>query len=360
MEGTETYPALLEAIRSARHHVHLMAYIIGRDALARKVLDACAERARHGVQVRVLYDEFGSAVASLTQFFRRYRWVPNMRVVGYTQVNLFKQQIQVNLRNHRKIAVIDGRSAFTGGVNLHAGHLPRDGRPAIRDYHFRIRGPLVNELQYTFLRDWYYMTGEDPDILLGKDYFGHAEAAGAIAARIVNSGPPALMNSLDDVLFSALSEARADVLAVTPYLILTEPLLQAMRIAAMRGVSVRLVVPENNNITAVHYASRAQYAPLLAAGVRIFERKGPLLHAKALVIDHALSIFGSANLDVRSLRLNYETNVVSSDEALAGTALREMLADLAESTEIAPNLWLRRPWRQRLLENLYALASPVL
>lgn len=360
LDGTETYPAMLEAIRGARHHIHLLFYIIGRDDVARAMLDACAEKAREGVKVRVLFDEFGSASASLTKFFRRYRWVPNMRTVGFTQVNLLKQRIQVNLRNHRKIAVVDGEVAFTGGVNLHGGHLPSGGKLAIRDYHFRVRGPLVNELQYTFLRDWYYMTDEDAEELLSEAYFGRHETAGPIAARIVNSGPASAQNSLEDLFFNAMSEARNDVLAVTPYLILTEPLAHAMRIAAMRGVHVRLIVPANNNHRSVKHASRSQYADLLSAGVRIFERRGPLLHAKAMVIDGALSIFGTANLDVRSLRLNYETNVVSYDAALAGRLVAEMQVDLAESDEIDLNVWLRRPWRQRVLENAFALIAPIL
>jgi len=360
LDGAETYPALLEAIRGAHHHIHLMVYIIGHDAISREVLDACAERARDGVKVRILYDEFGSAGARIRKFFRRYRWVANMQVVGFTQVGLLKRSIQINLRNHRKIAVVDGEVAFTGGVNLHQGHLPKDGNLAIRDYHFRIRGPLVNELQYTFLRDWYYMTDEDSRELLSQAYFGRPEAVGDIAARIVNSGPSSAQNSLDDVLFTALSEASRDVIAVTPYLILTEPLLQAMRMAAMRGVSVRLIVPGNNNHRSVLHASRSQYAALLEAGVRIYERRGPLLHAKAMVIDGSLSIFGTANLDIRSLRLNYETSIVSYDQTLAGRLLQEMRVDLEESEEIDLNRWLRRPWKQRILENAMALISPIL
>jgi cardiolipin synthase len=360
LDGTETYPAMREAIRGAKHHIHLMAYIIGADTAARELLDACAERAAAGVKVRVMYDEFGSAEARLRKFFRRYRWVPNFRIVGFTQVNLLKRQIQVNLRNHRKIAVVDGSVAFTGGVNLHNGHLPIDGQLKVRDFHFRVRGPLVNELQYTFLRDWYYMTDEDPDELLSEAYFGRHLAAGPITARIVNSGPSSAPNSLDDVFFNALSEARRDVVATTPYLVLTEPLMEAMRMASMRGVTVRLIVPGNNNHISVKYASRSQYASLLTAGVRIFERHGPLLHAKAMVIDGALSIIGSANLDVRSLRLNYETVIVSYDATLAGRLLQEVQVDLAESEEVDLNIWSRRPWSQRVLENAFALISPIL
>lgn len=360
LDGTETYPAMLEAIRAAKHHVHLMAYIISPDEAAREILDACAERAAAGVQVRVMFDAYGSAPARMRRFFHRYRWVKNMRVVTFTQVNLFKRQIQINLRNHRKIAVVDGVVAFTGGVNLRRCHVPHDGRLDVRDYHFRVRGPLVSELQYTFLRDWYYMTDEDPGVLLSEAYFGRHAAAGPIAARIVNSGPTSTQNSLDDVFHTALAEARHDVLAVTPYLVPTEPLLQAMRTAAMRGVQVRLIVPANNNHVSVKHASRSSYSPLLESGVRIFERRGPLLHAKAMVIDDAFSIFGTANLDVRSLRLNYETMVVSYDAALAGRLVQEMQVDLAASDEIDLNVWVRRPWRHRLLENTFALASPIL
>ncbi len=360
LDGTETYPALLDAIRSARHHIHLCFYIIGRDQIARAVLDACAERAREGVQVRVLFDEFGSAVASLTRFFRHYRWVPNMRVVGFSQVDLFKKRLQINLRNHRKIAVIDGLIAFTGGINLHRGHVASQGSPAIRDYHFEIRGPLVNELQYTFLQDWYSMTEENPEDLLSDAYFCCRDAVGAVAARVVNSGPSSAEHSLEDLFFNALGEARKAVLAVTPYLVLTEPLLHAFRMTALRGVHVRLVVPGNNNHRSVQYAARSQYGPLLEAGVRIFERRGPLLHAKAMVIDDALSIVGTANLDVRSLRLNYETSVISYDAALAARLLREIRIEIEHSDEIDPNAWAVRPWRRRVLENAFALATPVL
>jgi len=247
LDGTETYPALLEAIAQAKHHIHLLYYIIGCDALAHEILDACAERARAGIKVRILFDEFGSAKASLSRMFRRYRNVPNMRIVGFTQVNILKQRIQINLRNHRKIAVVDGVVSFTGGINLHDGHLPSNGKLAIRDYHFRIRGPLVNELQYTFLSDWYFMTDENPEELLSEAYFGCCTAVGNISARIVNSGPSSPGHSLEDLFFNALSEAQQKIVVVTPYLVLPPTLIQAMRMTAMRGVSVRLIVPANNN-----------------------------------------------------------------------------------------------------------------
>jgi cardiolipin synthase len=358
--GPETFPAMLEAIREAKRHIHVMSYIIGRDAVGREILDACAARARDGVKVRVMYDAFGTAPARLTLFFRRYRHVPNMRIQKFSLVNLFRQQFQVNLRNHRKIIVVDAETAFTGGVNLHKGHVGDGGRPPIRDYHFRIRGPLVNELQYTFLRDWYYMTDESPAELLSEAYFGRCSGAGAISARLVNCGPTSLGNSVEEVFFSAVTAATSDIVIVSPYLVLTEPLFFALRMAAMRDVRVRLILPAKNNHKSVYFASRAQYGALLEAGVRIYERRGALLHAKAMIVDGAVSIVGSANMDVRSLRLNYETTVVSYDAALAGKLMTVILADISESAEVSLNLWSKRPLRQRLLENFFSLADPIL
>lgn len=360
-DGTETFPAMLEAIRGARHHIHILSYIIGADAVGREILDACAERARAGVKVRVVTDAFGSQPARLCRFFRRYNRIPGMRVVAFSLVNLLKQQVQINLRNHRKLFIVDGETGFVGGVNLHAGHVASHERPAIRDYHFRVQGPLVNELQYTFMRDWYYMTDESPEELLGEAYFGrHAAAAGTVSARLVNSGPTSIERSVEEVFFNAVTAAQRDIVAVTPYFVPTEPLLYALRTSAMRGVQVRIVVPAVNNHRSVHYASQALYAGLLEAGVRIYERRGPLLHAKAMVVDGLLSIVGSANLDVRSLRLNFESTVVAYDTTLAERLLAEMLADIAASDEVLLNAWLKRPWRRRVLENACSLADQIL
>lgn len=359
-DGTEAFPAMLEAIRSAQHHIHLMSYIINRDSVGRMILDACAARAREGVKVRVMYDAFGSMWARWSFFFLRYRSIPNLRIVKFSQANFLKQQFQINLRNHRKSLVVDGRVAFTGGINLHDGHVEKKSVPAIRDYHFEILGPLVNEIQYTFIRDWYAMTDESPEELLSESYFGKQDSAGTVAARLVNCGPTSLENSVEEVFFNAIVEARSEITIVTPYLVLTEPLLYALRMTAMRGVLIRLIVPANNNHKSVFYASRSQYQELLEAGVRIFERREPLLHAKAMVADGSISIFGSANMDVRSLRLNYETIVVSYDADLAGRLMGEMLIEISESNEIHLRAWLKRSRLDRLLENAWSLATPIL
>ena len=171
-DGEEAYPAMLEAIRLARHHIHLQSYIVGADSVGRMFFDLLAARAREGVRVRVLYDDFGSARTRLLGFFRRYRGVHNLQIVGFSQVNPVKRQFQLNLRNHRKLLIVDGRRGFIGGMNLSAAHHPDAKDTAgIRDYHFAVDGPIVLELQYTFLRDWYYMTDENAETLLSRDHF---------------------------------------------------------------------------------------------------------------------------------------------------------------------------------------------
>lgn len=359
-EGEQTYERMLAAIAQATDHVHFQTYIMGNDIIGRQLMEALAARARAGVHVRVLYDQFGSARARLGRFFRQYRHVPNLSIVGFTQVNPLKRQFQLNLRNHRKILIIDGRLGFTGGLNVHAGHLPGNTRPPIRDYHFACRGPIVGELQYTFLRDWYYMTDEDADALLDERHFPHQPPAGGAAVRIINGGPTSEAEALTDAFFTAIEAAREQIIAVTPYFVPPDDILRAFRSAALRGVEVKLILPGRNNHISVAYASRARYATLLEAGVRIFERQTAFIHAKALLVDDAIALVGSANLDIRSLRLNYETNLVVMDPRLSSQLKEIILEDLARSREIDLPSWRQRSTAQKICENLYSLMTPVL
>jgi cardiolipin synthase len=358
--GDEAYPAMADAIRGAQQHIHMQTFILGNDATGVMFLDLLAERARAGVCVRLLYDHFGSTRAWLRGLFRRYRGVPNLQIEGWTQANPIKRQFQVNLRNHRKVLILDGHAAFMGGLNLDDVNVSRPGRPADRDYHFSVRGPIVQELQYSFLRDWYFMTDEDPQTLLRKECFPHIEPAGRALVRVVNGGPTSEVENITDVFFSTIGAARRQLLVVTPYLVPTPDLVRALRAAALRGVDVRAVVPGRNNHVYAGMASRAIYEDLMGAGVRIFERHGPFLHGKALLADDAVAVVGTANLDVRSLRLNYETNLVVYDESFIGELKRVVLEDQSLSEEISLVQWRKRPIRQRMLENFCHLMAPML
>jgi len=363
LTGDAAFPRMLEAIAAARHHIHLQSFIIGADEVGRRFFDALVERARNGVDVRVLYDRFGSTGALWRGFFRKQarRGGPRLQLVGWTQANPLKTQFQINLRNHRKLLVVDGRVAFTGGINLQAVHTTAaDGNPAARDYHFELHGPIVQELQYAFLRDWYFMTDETPDVLLHEDHFPPVAPVGDACLRIINGGPSAPREKIADTYFAAFTSARRQILLVTPYFVPPPALLAALRGAALRGVDVRLVVPRDNNHFYAGWAGRALYEELLRDGVRIFERRPPFLHAKALLVDDLLAIVGTANLDVRSLRLNYETNLAVFDERFANTLKPILLEELAAADEILLNAWQQRSVRRRLMENFCHLLEPVL
>ncbi len=360
VDAREAYPDIFAAIRSARHHIHLQSYIIGADETGRELMDALAERAAAGVEVRVMYDEYGSAYASMHGFFRRYACHPRLHMVGFTQANLHKRQFQINLRNHRKILVVDGRVGYTGGMNFYDVYRPHGSTPPTHDYHFRIEGPAVLELQYSFLRDWYYMTDEAPETLLAPEHFPPSAAVGQTPVRLLNNGPTLTeSDALLDALFAAISGARRQVLIVTPYFVPPPDIQRALRCAALRGVEIKVLVPSINNHAYVGFASRALYDGLLEAGVRIYEQPPPFLHAKALLVDDCIAFIGSANLDARSLRLNYENSLVVLDERFGSELKHIVLNDFALGHEIQLAHWRTRPLRERLTENFCSLLSPV-
>ena len=360
VDGDAAYPRMLDAIRNARRHIHLQSYIIGNDQISREFIDALVAKAREGVQVRLLYDRFGSSRALFGGLFRRAGKVPNFQVAGWTQANPFKRQFQINLRNHRKTMVVDGETGFFGGMNLLDDHITRPGRPPIRDYHFEVEGPTVQELQFAFLRDWYFITEESPQTLLTEDYFPRVKPVGNITARLISSGPSDANDVAGEMFFAGIALAKKQILAVTPYFVPTMDILRALRSAALRGMDVRLVVPSENNHRYVHHASRALYEELLLAGVRIFERRPPFMHSKAMVIDGEFALVGTANLDVRSLSLNYETSMAVYSEAFVDVMKNIIHEDLAASDEVLLADWQNRPARRRLLENFAALLTPVL
>ena len=360
LTGDEAFPKMLDAIREARHHVHLQSFIIGNDAVGREFMEAVAAKARDGVRVRVLYDRFGSSHALWGGLFRKYRKMPNLSIAGWTQSNLFRKQLHFNLRNHRKALIVDGRIGFMGGVNLNEYSRSCAGQPAIQDYHFRLLGPVVQELQYSFLRDWHVMTEEDPERLLSAEHFRRLHEEGKALARVVNSGPSSDLRVAVDVFFNAVNSAREQVLIITPYFLPSEDLLRALRLAALRGVRVQLVVPEKSNHWYTTWAGRATYEDLLEAGVRIYERPPPFMHAKAMVVDDRLGVVGSANWDFRSLYSNYETLLTAYDPDFAATLKRMMSEDLHASREVEWPAFKIRPIHQRYLENACGLLSPLL
>ncbi len=360
VDGDQFYPALFDAIGSARSSVHLQTFIFARDRIGRELLELLAERARAGVACRLLYDRFGSTIAHFSGFFKPAR-AAGVEVHSISQANPLKGRFQINLRNHRKIAVIDGRIGFVGGINIHdRNYSAYTNGPPIRDYHARVEGPAVSDLQFQFVEDWTFASRQDPDPLLQPAYFPQLESAGDALVQVVPGGPDVGGHGLADAVFAAIAAAQRTITIATPYFVPDEPIIQALRYAALRGVDVKIVVPKHSNHWYTGFAARALYEPLLKAGVRIFERRPPFMHAKALVADGEYAMIGSANLDYRSLHLNFETNLEVADREFVGSLVRQLADEIAHSEEVVLGLYAARPLTRRLAENFCYLFQPML
>jgi len=360
VDGDEFYPALREAIEGAHHTIHLQTFIFAVDRTGQEFRDLLARRAAEGVTVRLLYDRFGSATAHVTRFFEPARRC-GVRVHSISQANPLKGRFQINLRNHRKVAVMDGHVAFVGGINIADGNVAAftDGQP-IRDYHVRIEGPAVADIQLGFLEDWYFASREPPEELFGPDSVPEFHRAGEALIQVVPGGPESAGRGLADAFFAAIVAAEESIDLTTPYFVPDQPIIRALRYAAQRGVRVRLVVPAKNNHWYTGFAARALYSRLLGAGVRIFERRPPFMHAKSLVVDGVYAMMGSANLDYRSLHLNFETNVEIVDPGFVSALSRQVETEIAASREVTGEAHAARPLPRKLLENFCRLFEPVL
>ncbi len=397
VDGDAFYPALFEAVDGAERSIHVQTYIFARDRVGRALRDRLAARARDGLEVRLLYDRFGSTFAHFSGFFAPLRQA-GAEARSISQANPLKGRLQINLRNHRKLVVVDGRVGFVGGMNIAERNVSRPAetgmrgasaptgpsmptapampgvaaatitdrttpepvRPADRDYQVRLEGPAVADLQLKFLEDWCFATGAAPSGLLGPGCFPPLDPVGEALVQVVPGAPETGGRGLAESVFAAIVAAERSVTIVTPYFIPDEPILQALRYAAFRGVRVRLVLPARSNHWYTGYAARALYEPLLQAGVRIFERGPPFMHAKALVVDGVYALLGSANLDHRSLYLNFELNLEVAEPAFLARVERQVAREVAASREITLDAHRTRALPRRLLENFCRLFQPVL
>lgn len=317
LSGDEAYDAFERAVRDARHHIHFEFYIWRADETGRRFRDLLMEKARAGVEVRVLYDGIGGS--EVHGEFMRPLVEAGGRAAPFLPVNIFERRLRVNFRNHRKIIVVDGQVGFTGGVNI------GDEYREWEDTAVRLEGPVVYQLQEVFAEDWYFATGEN---LATNLYFPPAfgpsacEAPpGSATARVIASGPDLKRQIMHQVFFMAISLARTRIWLVTPYFIPEQSIIAALTTAALRGVDVQLIVPGDgaSDVSIARWAGQAFYEELLESGVKIHEYKGKVLHAKVLLVDDVWSFVGSANLDIRSFRLNFEINCLVSDPRDAPT-----------------------------------------
>lgn len=326
--GENAYPAMLEAIAEARHSVNLSTYIFDGDAAGRRFVEALKAAAERGVEVRVIIDGLGEKYS-----VPRARTLLKGSGVKVARFLPMRQGAYINLRNHRKILVVDGCKAFTGGMNIGDRHIVKrsGGPPPVVDMHFMLEGPEVMELQQAFLEDWYFVAGE---LLDEQRFFPPISTAGQALVRAISDGPEKEFRKLQCIILGALSCARERVQIMTPYFIPDGSLISALATAALRGVEVTLILPALNNLPFVHWATRAYLWELLQQGIRVYYQPPPFVHTKLFIVDGAWSLIGSANLDPRSLRLNFELDLEVYDRGFAGLLVRHFEVVLAKSREV--------------------------
>jgi cardiolipin synthase len=356
--GHAAYPAMLEAIDRARTSVVLASYIFDAAGIGAAFIDALHRAQRRGVAVRVLIDDVyvrlsrGSAYPVL-----RAKGVP---VASFNPPIIPARLHAANLRNHRKLLIVDGRLGFTGGMNIHTPYWnPEDPGRARRDLHFRVQGPVVGHLADAFARDWLDTTGEP----LGPAFWGSPPAplpAATSLARGIEAGPDEAIDRVRWTFLGAIAAARHSVRIWTPYFVPDQALLSALATAALRGVAVEVLTPQNGDHPFVQWAARAHYWQILEHGARIFERSGPFDHTKLMLVDDEWVCLGSANWDARSLRLNFEFNVEVYDPGLAAVLAQHFVSARDEARRITLDDVDRRPLAIKLRDGFARLFAPVL
>jgi cardiolipin synthase len=352
--GDQAYPAMLVAIRRAEESINLSSYIFDAEGIGNDFVQHLKEAAARGVAVRVIIDALGEKYSRVSPA-RAFRGSP-VRLERYLPL---RHGAYINLRNHRKSLIIDGREAFTGGMNIRGRHLLATAEPgaALRDIHFAVQGPVVADLQRSFLEDWFFVTGER---LTDPIFFPALEQRGSALARCISDGPDKEFRKLEQIIMGALSCSDRSVCIMTPYFIPDNALVAALTTAALRGVDVRIVLPGLNNLPFVQWASQAILGELLAAGIRVFYQPPPFVHSKLLVVDDIWTLIGSANLDTRSLRLNFEQNLSVYDADVAATLRRHFDQAQLRSREITREEIDRRPLPVKLRDGFFHLFSPYL
>lgn len=353
--GKDKFEALCEEIRKAEKHIHLQYYIFLDDNIGHKIRKLLAEKAKEGVEVRVLYDDMGSWKAH-SKFFKEMA-AEGIFVESFLKVKFRILTSRVNYRNHRKVVVIDGKVGFMGGMNIADRYIDGACGGIWRDSHFKLEGKAVHALQTSFIIDWYASRNE---LLVSNNYFPILESHGDVLMQIATSGPTGEFKEIHQGIFQAITNAKNYVYIQTPYLIPTDALMLAIQTAALSGVDVRIIIPEKSDTTFVQIASRSFIKFLLDAKVKVYFFKKGFIHSKLMVIDDTLTITGSANMDVRSFEHNFEIDAFIYSQSTAATTKAIFMDDLNSSEIINLDEWMKRPRLQKFSESVLRLFTPLL
>jgi cardiolipin synthase len=351
----ENYRRQLAAIDAARHHVHVQYYIFQPDYIGWQFREAMERAAARGVAVRFLYDAVGCM--NLSRRFLAEMQAAGIHVACFIPFNLLTRRWIYNFRNHRKIVIADGAVAYTGGANVGKEYVGESDVGLWFDAQVELRGPAVLQLQRVFVGDWAFASGEE---LTGPELFPEAARCGTVAAQLAAGGPDGDAAVYHELFFSAITNAVGCIRIATAYFVPSEAILVALATAARRGVDVQLILPARGTHRFVELAGQSYYQELLEAGVRIYEFIPGYLHSKVLTVDHRWSLVGSANLDNRSMKLNFEVGLVCYDSDVT-LELDRLLDEYQKSSRrLELSIWRSRPLRRRIAENSARLFSSVL
>lgn len=362
LNGENKFPKVFEALQNAKNHIHIEYYIFNADSIGCKIIDLLIEKAQQGVTVRFIYDDFGSREI-------RKKQVPRLIAAGveafpFYKIKLIRLANRLNYRNHRKIIVVDATLGFVGGINVSDKYInssEEKNQVFWRDTHLMIEGPAVKTLQYIFIGDWNYCSGN----LLKPttDFFPEVNLIESSSDKIVQiaaSGPDSETPLIKQTLMQAINLAQNEILITTPYFIPGPSLLHCLTLAAFSGTKIKLLVPGESDSLLVNFAARSYYGRLLDAGAEIYYYQKGFVHAKTMVIDQQLAIVGTANMDIRSFDLNFEVNAIVYNEELAIELTKAFYDDLKLSIKIDNAEWQKRPKGTQLIEKIAGLLSPLL
>ncbi len=353
--GEDTFKALFDALEGAKDYIHLEYYIFKDDEVGRDVLKILSRKASKGIEVRVLVDGWGSrkiasGLSELHQAGAEAEWFLPVRFPFLSS--------KLNLRNHRKVVIVDGRMGFIGGLNIGDEYLSRNKKFGFwRDTFVRLEGESVHFLQTVFLNDWYFATGRSVD---GRKYYPHLDRVGEQLSQIAASGPDSDWEPILQVFFTAMTGAEKKIYIETPYFIPDESALMALKTAALSGLDVKIIFQGVPDHKLTYWASHSYFEELLEAGVRIYSYRKGILHAKILIIDGEIGSVGSANFDMRSFRLNFEISAFVYNREFAARLEQDFVHDLADSEEIRVVEFRQRPISYRIKESGARLLSPLL
>lgn len=352
--GEATFRRIFERIRQARHHVHVEFFILRNDELGNQFKDLLIEKAREGVKVRLIYDSVGCW--KLGKGYIQAMIDGGCEVYPFFPVTFPVLSRELNYRNHRKIVVVDGHTGFLGGLNVGDEYLGKKELGFWRDTHLMTQGESVYSLQDIFLNDWAFVSRQDIKL---EGMFPKLENYGETMIQIISSGPDSDWKTILQAYFAMISGAEERIWITSPYLVPEESLKMGLMTAALSGVDVRLIIPNKPDHFFVFWASQDNIEALLEAGVKIYEYQKGFIHSKVLLLDSVAASVGTANLDIRSLEMNFEVNAFIYDREVVRRLEEDFYRDLEDSLQLEYGTFKKRPFRRKLLEAAGRLASPL-